>query len=1017
MNDGDLIFDTRVDTSGLQQGMDEARRQTNNLSGTTQTALGNLAASAAKEIANTVKDAFTTAAKFVVETGKSFESSMSQVSATMGITTASKDYEVLSAAAKEMGATTKYSATQAGEALNYLALAGYSAENSVKALPTVLNVASAGGIDLAAASDMVTDSMSALGLEMKDLESFSDKLAKTSQKSNTSVAQLGEAILTVGGTAKSLSGGVDELITMLGLIADNGIKGAEGGTALRNIILSLSAPTDTAAEALERLNVQAFDEQGNLRELSDVFGDLNTAMEPLTEQEKTQALNEIFNKVDLKAVNALLGTSSTRFDELRGYIEDCEGAAEQMAETMSDNLEGDLHIMNSSLEAVGNSAYEKFSGPMRTAVQEITGIFDKLNQNLNGELGGKLETLAEKLGDIAVKAAEFAVDEGIPKLIDALSWICDHGDELLTAAESAAAMVIAFKGLTAAEKAAGAISTLTTAVAGGATAFEALGIAMGACPWVAVGALIIGGEIALASYIDKQKELIGYEGEIKEAFNEANKEIATQNNLLMEQAESDNASDKKQAYETAKEDMESFTQSIDDNNKRLWELYNKRQQINLERDNIHNTWSDPSQNNIMTELNKQLDEVEQEIAGINEQNIFLENALMTRKYIIDKYSYLDTGLSANMGSDAAKRAEEEAKKHFGIIEDGTEQTTASVIASQEELTKALTDGWTELDHKYAMGIISDENELYNKRLALLSQFGDSSNREHWKYYEQIKAYEKQQNEDRLEADKKAAEERKKEEEEQFNNSKSSLSKKLDDINATYREKYSELESMQSDYRSKLMNIGGEVFTVEEKEDDDGNKTKELKINDIDAQIQKMQSYHEDIKKLKEDGASQALLSELMGLSGEDAEQMADYVANLSDEERKKVIELYDQKEKIADELSADLYAKDAEKMQNAFAKAMTNMGVNAYDSGVIAAEMWASGFSGTLSELIDVSAIVTQQRAASSASAAGQNAKDSSDPNVNVEVTVSGGPIEIDKNAVGEYGLEYETQINTQRGK
>ena len=116
---------------------------------------------------------------------------MSQVTATMGLTTASEEYEVLSAAAKEMGATTKYSATQAGEALNYLALAGYSAENSVKALPTVLNVAAAGGIDLAYASDMITDSMSALGLEMSDLTGFSDKLAKTSQKSNTSVAQLG----------------------------------------------------------------------------------------------------------------------------------------------------------------------------------------------------------------------------------------------------------------------------------------------------------------------------------------------------------------------------------------------------------------------------------------------------------------------------------------------------------------------------------------------------------------------------------------------------------------------------------------------------------------------------------------------------------------------------------------------------------------------------------------------------------------------------------------------------------
>ena len=1015
MNDGDLIFDTRVDTSGLQQGMDEARRQTNNLSGTTQTALGNLAASAARDIANAVKDAFTTAAKFVVETGKSFESSMSQVSATMGITTASKDYEVLSAAAKEMGATTKYSATQAGEALNYLALAGYSAENSVKALPTVLNVASAGGIDLAQASDMITDSMSALGLEMKDLESFSDKLAKTSQKSNTSVAQLGEAILTVGGTAKSLSGGVDELNTMLGLIADNGIKGAEGGTALRNIILSLSAPTDKAADALKNLNVQAFDNEGNLRELSDVFGDLNAALAPLTEEQKTQALNEIFNKVDLKAVNALLGTSSTRFDELRGYIEDCEGAATQMAETMSDNLEGDLQIMNSSLEAVGNSAYEKFSGPMRTAVQEITGIFDRLNQSINGELGGKLEGLAEKLGDIAVQAAEFAVDEGIPKLIEGLGWICDHGDELLTAAESAAAMVIAYKGLTAVSTAAGAISTLTTAVAGGATAFEALGIAMGACPWVAVGTLAIGGAVALRSYIEEQRKLIGYEGDLKEAYNEANKEIAIQNGLLAELSDSDNSDDKKKAYEEAKADVDTYSSMLAENEAKLRGIRIAKEQAEAELE----SFSDPSNFTAVSDeeiqaVRDRLEEYDQEIAGINEQNIFLENALISRKNIVEKYSDFDNIAPEHvMNQDILDQQSENAR----AVLDKYKQQTASAIASQDELTKQLSDGWAELDHKYAMGIISDENELYNMRLALLSQFGDSSNREHWKYYEQISAYEKQQNEERLEEDKKAADKRKKEEEEQFNKSKSSLSKRLDDINATYREKYSELESMQSNYRSKLMAIGGDVFTVETKKDEDGNETKEFKINDIEAQMVAMQSYHDDIKKLKEDGASAALLSEINSLSTEDAMGMADYIASLSDAKRQAVIELYKQKEAVADELSSDLYAKDAQNMQDAFAKAMTNMGINAYDSGVIAAEMWASGFSGTLSELIDVSAIVTQQRAASSASAAGQSAKGSSDTNVNVDVVVTGGEMTLDGNAVGEYKLDYETQINTQKGK
>ena len=996
MNDGDLVFNTRINTEGFQSGLSEIQQQTRGLSGTTQTALGNLAANAARDIANAVKDAFTEAASFVVETGKSFESSMSQVTATMGLTTASEEYEVLSAAAKEMGATTKYSATQAGEALNYLALAGYSAENSVKALPTVLNVAAAGGIDLAYASDMITDSMSALGLEMSDLTGFSDKLAKTSQKSNTSVAQLGEAILTVGGTAKSLAGGVDELNTMLGLIADNGIKGAEGGTALRNIILSLSAPTDTAAAALKELNVQAFDSDGNLRELSDVFGDLNTALAPLTDEEKTQFLNKIFNKVDLKAVNALLGTTSTRFDELRGYVEDCDGAAAQMAETMSDNLEGDMQILNSSLEAVGVSTYEKFSGPMREAVQEITGIFDELNEKINGELGDKLETLAEKLGDIAVQAAEFAVDEGIPKLIDALGWICDHGDELLNAAETAGAMVIAYKGLSAANTAVTAIKNTAAAMSTAATAAEGLGIAMNAVPWVALITLAVGAGVAIKNQWEREKELIGYEGELAEKYKETNKQLAIRNNLFAEQASSDDVNDRRQAYITAKKDYEDYAAQIKRNNENIAGLKKSLDFIDARMDP-----------NAFTNNENAIKELE-------DQNIILEAALYARKQIIEKYSDFDNISPEHiMNQDII----DEQGRNAQAVLDKYRQQTAAQIASQEELNQELADKWAELDHKYAMGIIATDGDLYTERLALLAEYGDESSKDHWKYYEQIYSYEKQQNEKRLEEDKKRDDERKAEEEKRFNESKKSLENNLNDLNSIYKEKYSELENMQSDYRSRLMAIGGDVFTVETKTADDGGETKEFKINDIEAQMVAMRSYHEDIKKLKEDGASAALLSEINALSTEDAMGMADYIAGLSEEERRQVIELYKQKEAVADELSADLYAKDAQNMQDAFAKAMTDMGVSAFDSGVTAAEQWASGFNGTLSELIDVSAIVNKQSAAASSASSGTAAGGNNDTSVNVDVTVTGGNLTLDGNAMGEYNLDYDTQVNTQKGR
>lgn len=1003
MSDGFLIFDTRIDTDGVSDGLRRTERETEKLSGTAQAALGNLAANAARDIANAVAGAFKTAAEYVVETGSSFEASMSQVAATMGITAAADEYGVLSAAAKEMGATTKYSATQAGEALNYLALAGYDAQKSVEALPVVLNTAAAGGIDLAYASDMITDSMSALGLQTNELAGFSDKLAKTSQKSNTSVAQLGEAILTVGGTAKSLSGGVEELDTMLGLIADNGIKGAEGGTALRNIILSLSAPTDTAAAALENLGIKVFDDEGKMRDLADVFSELDGALAPLTEQKKTQALSDIFNKVDLKAVNALLGTTSQRFEELRGYISDCDGAAEQMAKTMDDNFKGDITIMQSALEAVGVTAFEKFSEPLRTSVQEVTGIFGDLNEQLNGELGGKLETLAEKFGDLAVKAAEFAVDEGIPKLIDGLDWFCDNGDQLITAAETAGAMVIAYKGLSAANTAATAVSSYAAAASGAATATGALGIAMNAVPWVAVGTLAIGGGVALASYIDRQRDLIGYEGDIKESFNDANREIATQIQLLGQLSDSNDPEDNRQAYEMALDGYGDMEKQVDDNNKRLMELYNQRQQINIQRDNIHNTWSDPEQNALMADLNAQLDAAEQEIEGIKEQNIYLETALISRKKIIDKYSYLyGTGLSSNMDGGAAQRAEEEAKKHFGV----TDNKTAAEIVSQEQINEELKNQWQKLDHEYAMGIIADEDALYQKRLEMLRKYGDESNTEHWGYYEKLRAYEQEQQ-------KKALDDR----EDSQNKAIKSAGESLDDLNALYQKKYSDMLTAQSDYRSRLMAVGGSVFSVENETDGDGNETTIYKVNDIEKQIAAMEKYHADIKALKEDGASAALLEELNSMSAEDGAKMAEYLAGMSEEERQKVIELYKRKEQIADDLSADLYAKDAENMQNAFAAALTDMGVNAYDSGAAAAEQFASGFGSKLSELMNISAFTQVSGTVATEVSYKNAAENSGNQNVNVNVEVTGGDLTLDSKVCGEYSLDYTQSVNVQKGR
>lgn len=455
-----------------------------------------------KALANGLKSLATAA----VGVGSDFESGMSQVAATMGITTeeiaaGSEEFDKLQKAAKDAGATTQFSATQAAEALNYMALAGYDVDKSIETLPTVLNLAAAGGMDLATASDMVTDSMSALGDTAGTTESFVDKMAKTSQKSNTSVQQLGEAILTVGGTAKNLAGGVDEMNTVLGIFADNGVKGSEGGTALRNVILSLTAPTDTAKKKMQELGLEVFDAEGNMRPLNDTFNDLNEILGTMTQGEQTEVLNEIFNKTDLKSVNALLANSGERFNELSGYISDCDGAAADMAATMNDNLQGKVTILKSGLEGLGIAAYEKFKTPLTNAVENITEVIGELQNDLtDGSLSGALEKIATGFGNMVEKASEI-VAAVLPTLLEGLGWIADNGELIVSILAGIGAGFVAFKVASVINAVVMALTSFKAAAAAGAAVQWLVNAAMAANPIMLVVTLVATLVAAIVGFI------------------------------------------------------------------------------------------------------------------------------------------------------------------------------------------------------------------------------------------------------------------------------------------------------------------------------------------------------------------------------------------------------------------------------------------------------------------------------------------------------------------------------------
>jgi TP901 family phage tail tape measure protein len=265
-----------------------------------------------------------------------------------------------------------------------LALAGYDTQQMYDTLPTVLNLAAAGSMDLATASDMVTDAMSALGMGTDEATTMVDQMAKTASSSNTSVAELGDAILTIGGTAKTVAGGTAELNTALGILANNGVKGSEGGTHLRNVIMSLQSPTDTAAKMINSLGLEVYDAQGEMRPLNDILGDLNSTMDGMTTEEKQNIISTIFNKTDIASVNALLANTGDTWDELQATITDSSGAAQQMADTQLDNLQGQLTLLQSAVEGLAISIGNIILPAIKNFVTYVQKAVDWLNSLSDG---------------------------------------------------------------------------------------------------------------------------------------------------------------------------------------------------------------------------------------------------------------------------------------------------------------------------------------------------------------------------------------------------------------------------------------------------------------------------------------------------------------------------------------------------------------------------------------------------------------------------------------------------------
>lgn len=391
---------------------------------------GNLISSGIMKAASAVQD-FAVGA---VDTYKNFEQSMANTAGIAGATGA--DFEKLSNAAKSAGKATSFTASEAADALGYMALAGWDVNKSTAALTPVLKLAEATQGDLATTSDLVTDSMSAMGVGIEDLQPYLDTVVKTNNKANTSAAELMEAYIGVGGAAKAAGLDYKATATALGIMANNGLKGAQAGTALNSILVRMTSK-DTALNAYKKLGVSIYDTAGNTRDFGDILKDTNKAMANMTEEEKNSYMAAIAGsnyysvyKNLLEGVTDSVDGGASAWDNLAAEIKNSNGALDTMNETVNGTMNMALSRLDSALQDAQINFMEAF-GP------EISSALDYISQNVLPAVSQAAQNLGNFIQDpVIVKFKEFKDWVGAvgDKISEFNSFLSEHQEILVAAA-------------------------------------------------------------------------------------------------------------------------------------------------------------------------------------------------------------------------------------------------------------------------------------------------------------------------------------------------------------------------------------------------------------------------------------------------------------------------------------------------------------------------------------------------------------------------------------------------------
>lgn len=697
MSDGKVVIETDLDNTGVESGLDK-------LKGTF--AKGMAALGIGKLFGEAVKS------------GSDFESMMSEVQAISGAT--GKELEALKAKAKEMGATTKFSATESAEALKYMAMAGWDTKQMVSGLPGVMNLAAASGENLGTVSDIVTDALTAFGLQAKDSAHFADVLAQASSNSNTNVSMMGETFKYVAPIAGSMKYSIEDTATAIGMLANAGIKGSEAGTALRSILTRLVKPPKDAAEAMEALGISAKNADGSMKPLREVIWDIRDKFSGLTDSEKAQYAASLAGQEAMSGLLAIVNTSDEDFEKLTKAIDNSNGAAKRQAKTMNNNLKGAIQNLGSAAEAVGISFYEGIKEPLTGAVNSGTKALQKLNSSVKDGgiakgitvISSASGVLADNLDKIAtVGAAAGGAFAGFKAFTTATTAVngLTTAYKALDAMEKANAITLVAQqgGLTALQTAVGLFTGKITIATAATGAFNAACTALGGpigLAAVAIGAVTAGLVAYAVTHSDAKTKTDETTRAVKEAtstYKEYSKEVK----------------ESRQAREDNTESAEVEASTLQYLGDRLEELRKKQHKTAAEKAEM---------SSIVDQLNEKIPDLalhyDQEKDSLDKTTASIKKSIEQRQALLEVEATQENLKSVYKDLSEAKMKQAQAEKTLGSAEEKRNKAQKAFNDATAELEKT---GKTPKNYQELQKNLSSANKEYNEAKKAVDGYSDS----------------------------------------------------------------------------------------------------------------------------------------------------------------------------------------------------------------------------------------------------------------------------------------------------